>query len=95
MRVDTQGYEIISSKHYLVGKWVMNGRHNTAERFRRVTITKFNIRDRQTEIYILTVIPSEKERETETEIYILIVMPLERKRRDVIPEYLRLVGIAC
>ena len=43
MRVDTWGYEIISSKHYLVGKCVMNGRHNMVKRFRRVTITKFNM----------------------------------------------------
>ena len=46
------GYEIISSKH-LMGKCVMNGRHNMVERFRRVTITNVNMvaierqRDRQ------------------------------------------------
>ena len=43
MGVDTRGYEIISSKIYLVGKCVMNGRDNMVERFRRVTNTKFNM----------------------------------------------------
>ena len=33
LKVDTWGYEIISSKH-LVGKCVMNGRHNMVERER-------------------------------------------------------------
>ena len=32
MKVDTWGYEIISSKH-LVGKCVKNGRHNMTKRF--------------------------------------------------------------
>ena len=43
MGVDTWGYKIASSKHYLVGKCVMNGRHNMAERCRRVTVTKFRM----------------------------------------------------
>ena len=42
MKVDTWGYKIISSIH-LVGKCVTNGRHNTAERFRWVTITNQRI----------------------------------------------------
>ena len=46
MMVDTWGYEIISSKH-LVGKCVTNGRHDMVERFRRVTITKFNMQCQQ------------------------------------------------
>ena len=49
MKVDTCGYEIIRSKH-LVGKCVMNGRHNMVERFRRVTITIFSMqRERERE----------------------------------------------
>ena len=39
MKMDTRGYEIVSSKH-LVGKCVINGRHNKVKRFRRVTISK-------------------------------------------------------
>ena len=31
MRVDTWGYEIISSQDYLVGKCLVNGRHNMVE----------------------------------------------------------------
>ena len=50
MKVDTWGYEIISSKH-LVGKCVLNGRDNIVKRFRRVT------RNRQTE--------GKRERETD------------------------------
>ena len=42
MKVDTWGYEIISSKH-LVGICVINGRHNMVKRFRRVTITKYSM----------------------------------------------------
>ena len=38
--VDTWGYEIISSKH-LVGKRVINGRHNMVKPFRR--FTKYNM----------------------------------------------------
>ena len=37
MGVDIYGFEIISSKHYLVGKCLKNGKHNKVERFRRVT----------------------------------------------------------
>ena len=54
MKVDTWGYEIISSKH-LVGKCVLNGRDNIVKRFRRVT------RDRQTEG------KRERDRQTETQ----------------------------
>ena len=43
MGVDAWGYEIIISKHYLVGKCMMNGRHNVVVRFRLVTIIKFNM----------------------------------------------------
>ena len=61
MKVDTWGYEIISSKH-LVGKCVINGRHNIVKRFRRVTITEFNMqRERERERQ------RDRERETETE----------------------------
>ena len=42
MKVDTLGYEIISSKH-LVGKCVISGRHNMVKRFRWVTITKYSM----------------------------------------------------
>ena len=42
MKVDTWGYEIISSKH-LVGKCVTNGRDKMVKRFRWVTITKYNM----------------------------------------------------
>ena len=41
--VDTWDFEIISSKHYLVGKYVKNGRHSKVERCRRVTINNFNM----------------------------------------------------
>ena len=44
MRVDAWGYEIISSKHYFVGKCVTNRRHNMVEHFRRLAIIKFNIK---------------------------------------------------
>ena len=44
MRVDTWGFETVSSKYYLVGKCVTNGRHNIVERFRQYTITKFNMK---------------------------------------------------
>ena len=42
MKVDTWGHEIISSKD-LVGKCMINGRHNMVKRFRRVTITNYNM----------------------------------------------------
>ena len=42
MKVDTWGYEIISSKH-LVGKCVINGRDEMVKRFRRVAMTKYNM----------------------------------------------------
>jgi len=54
MKVDTWGYEIISSKH-LVGKCVLNGRDNIVKRFRRVT------RERQTDR------GEEREREGQTD----------------------------
>ena len=41
--VDRWGFEIIISKHYLVSKCVISGRHNMVQRFRRVTMTKFNM----------------------------------------------------
>ena len=42
MRVNTWGYEIISSKHCLVGKCMMNGRHNMVDSFRQVTSTELD-----------------------------------------------------
>ena len=46
--MDICGFEIVSSKQYLVSKYVKNGKHNKIERCRRVTIIKFK-RDRQTD----------------------------------------------
>ena len=79
MKVDTWGYEIISSKH-LVGKCVINGRHNIVKRFRRVTITEFNMqreRERETERQ------RERDRDRETE------RDRERERdREIIRMYI-------
>ena len=39
---DTWAFDIISSKYYFVGKFLMNGRHNKVDRCKRVTINTFN-----------------------------------------------------
>ena len=54
MKVDTWGFQIISSKHYLVGKCVTNRRHNMVEHFRQLTITKFSIQRQPISAYCLT-----------------------------------------
>ena len=66
MGLDICGFEIVSSKQYLVSKYVKNGKHNKIECCRRVTIIKFK-RDRQTHTHTQTGRQRDRYREAERE----------------------------